>query len=255
MRLKNKVAIITGGGTGIGKGIARCFVHEGAAVILAQPRLDQAEAAVAEIRMLGGRAGVFECDVSSRDQVRSLIEGTLREFDAIDILVNSAAVTGIPAMSKFMDCTDEFWDQVLSVNLKGTFICSQEAALHMVARKKGTILNVSSVGAFAAQHRAAAYCASKAGITGLTKAMALELAPFGIRVNAIAPGDIVVEKNQDIRKELLDLEVDPNYLRHTPLGRRGRPEEIGEAAVFLASDDASFVHGATLIVDGGFLIY
>jgi len=255
MRLKSKVAVITGGGTGIGKGIARCFVREGATVVLAQPRLDQAEATVAEIRMLGGRAVALQCDVSSRQQVRSLIERTLQEFNVIDILVNNAAVTGVAAMSKFMDCTDEFWDQVLSVNLKGTFICSQEAALHMVARRKGTILNISSVGAFAAQHRAAAYCASKAGITGLTKVMALELAPFGIRVNAIAPGDIVVEKNQEIRKELLDLEVDPAYLRHTPLGRRGQPEEIGAAAVFLASDDASFVHGATMVVDGGFLTY
>jgi 3-oxoacyl-[acyl-carrier protein] reductase len=255
MRLKGKVALITGGGTGIGKGIARCFVREGAAVVLAQRRLDQAEAIATEIRALGGRATAFQCDVSSRKQVRALIEHTLQEFNVIDILVNNAAVTGLPAISRFLDCTDEFWDQVLSVNLKGTFICSQEAALHMVSRRKGSILNISSVGAFAAQQGAAAYCASKAGMTGLTKAMALELAPFGIRVNAIAPGDVVVEKNQEIRQELLDLEVDPAYLRHTPLGRRGQPEEIGEAAVFLASDEASFVHGATLVVDGGFLIY
>jgi len=255
MRLKGKVAVITGGGTGIGKGIARCFVREGAVVVLAQRRLDRAEATAAEIRALGGQAKAVQCDVSSREQVHGLIEGTLRDFNVIDILVNNAAVTGLPAISSFMDCTDELWDQVLNINLKGAFICSQEAARHMVARRKGAIVNISSVGAFAAQQMAAAYCASKAGMTGLTKAMALELAPFGIRVNAIAPGDVLVEKNQEIRKQLLDLKVDSAYLRHTPLGRRGQPEEIGAAAAFLASDEASFVHGATLIVDGGFLIY
>ncbi len=158
-------------------------------------------------------------------------------------------------METFLDCTDESWDQILDVNLKGAFICSQEAARHMVIQRRGVILNISSVGAFAAQQMASAYCASKAGLEGLTKAMALELSGYGIRVNAIAPGDVIVEKNEDIWGELQQAGVEPDYLRKTPLGRRGLPEEIGKAAVFLASDDASFVHGATLIVDGGFLIY
>ena len=125
----------------------------------------------------------------------------------------------------------------------------------MAQRRQGVILNISSVGAFAAQQMAFAYCASKAGLEGLTKSMALELASHGIRVNGIAPGDVAVEKNQEIHDELQQAGVDPAYLRKTPLGRRGLPEEIGQAAVFLASEDASFVHGATLVVDGGFLTY
>ena len=183
------------------------------------------------------------------------MDETVTRFGRIDILVNNAAITGLPAMQRFLDCSDKDWDLILNVNLKGAFICSQEAARYMVVQRRGVILNISSVGAFAAQHMASAYCASKAGIEGLTKSMALELASYGIRVIGIAPGDVVVEKNQGIREEFQQMGVDPAYVRKTPLGRRGLPSEIGKAAVFLASDDASFVHGSTLIVDGGFLIY
>jgi NAD(P)-dependent dehydrogenase (short-subunit alcohol dehydrogenase family) len=255
VKLNDKVAIITGGGTGIGKGIAGCFVQEGAMVVLAQRRLEQAQATARKLAADGGVARAVCCDVSSRDRVKHLVEETLKWFGRIDILVNNAAITGLPAMRNFLDCSDEAWDQILDVNLKGAFVCSQEAARHMVIQRHGVILNISSVGAFAAQQMASAYCASKAGLEGLTKAMALELAGYGIRVNAIAPGDVIVEKNKDILQELQQAGVEPTYLRKTPLGRRGLPSEIGKAAVFLASDDASFVHGSTLIVDGGFLIY
>ncbi len=250
MKLQDKVAIITGGGTGIGKGIAKCFSQEGARLMLAQRRLEVAERAAGE---LGARA--MACDVSSPSQVRKMIDETLRHYGQIDILVNNAAITGMPALTPFLECSEETWDTILDVNLKGTFLCSQLAARHMVSRGQGVILNISSVGAFAAQQWAAAYCASKGGMEGLTKAMALELAPHGIRVVGIAPGDIVVEKNQQQRQEMVAIGIDRTYARKTPLARRGLPEEIGGAAVFLASDDASFVHGATLIVDGGFLSY
>ncbi len=255
MKLRDKVAIITGGGTGIGKGIARCFAHEGAKLVLAQRRLEKAEATARELQGMGASAKALRCDVSSRKEVEKLVEQTLEFYGAVDILVNNAATTGAPALSKFLECTDEIWDQILAVNLKGAFICSQEVARHMVTRRKGVILNVSSVGAFAAQQTATAYCASKAGLEGLTKSMALELASYGIRVNGIAPGDVIVEGDEETVRKLSDLRVDPAYLRKTPLDRRGTPEEIGAAAVFMASDDASFIHGATLCVDGGFLIY
>lgn len=250
MKLKGRVAIITGGGTGIGKGIARCFAREGARLMLAQRRLEVAEKTAAE---LSGRA--LSCDVSSRSQVERLFEETLRHYGQIDILVNNAAVTGLPALTPFLECSEEAWDNILDVNLKGTFLCSQLAARHMASRGKGVIINISSVGAYAAQSWAAAYCASKGGMEGLTKAMALDLSSRGIRVVGIAPGDIVVEKNQQLGRELEDLGVDRTYVRKTPLDRRGLPEEIGGAAAFLASDDASFVQGTTLIVDGGFLSY
>ena len=170
MKLKDRVAIITGGGTGIGKGIARCFAREGARLMLAQRRLEVAERTAGE---LGGRA--LACDVSSRPQVERLFEETLRHYGQIDILVNNAAVTGLPALTPFLECSEEAWDNILDVNLKGTFLCSQLAARHMASRGKGVIINISSVGAYAAQSWAAAYCASKGGMEGLTKAMALDL--------------------------------------------------------------------------------
>ena len=255
MKLKDRVALITGGGTGIGKGIARALLNEGAKLMLAQRRLLVVLETARTLDSTGMRVQARGCDVSSRQQVQQLVNETLEQFGQIDILVNNAAITGMPALSPFLECSDEMWDTILDVNLKGTFICSQEVARHMATRGKGVILNISSVGAFAAQQLAAAYCASKAGMEGLTKAMALDLASQGIRVNGIAPGDIVVEKNQAIVQDLAEAGVDSAYARKTPLGRRGLPEEIGKAAAFLASDDASFVHGTTLIVDGGFLIY
>jgi NAD(P)-dependent dehydrogenase (short-subunit alcohol dehydrogenase family) len=255
MKLNDRVALITGGGTGIGKGIARVLVKEGAKLMLAQRRLAVVQQTAVELDPSGTRVKARACDVSSRQQVQQLVKETLAEFGQIDILVNNAAITGMPALSPFLGCSDETWDTILNVNLKGAFMCSQEVARHMVSRGKGVILNISSVGAFAAQQQAAAYCASKAGMEGLTKAMALELASEGVRVNCIAPGDIVVEKNQLIAEELARVGVKRDYVRKTPLARRGLPEEIGHAAAFLASDGASFVHGATLIVDGGFLIY
>ena len=224
MKLKDKVAIITGGGTGIGKATARCFVQEGAIVVLAQRRIAQAQATAQELAVGDGVARAVSCDVSSREQVKHLVEETIHWFNRIDILVNNAAITGMPAVTKFFECSDEAWDQILDVNLKGAFMCSQEAARHMVLQRRGVILNISSVGAFAAQQLAFAYCASKAGLEGLTKSMALELAGHGIRVNGIAPGDVVIEKNQEIRDELQKAGVDPAYVRKTPLGRRGIPE-------------------------------
>jgi len=250
MKLQDKVAIITGGGTGIGKGIAKCFVEEGARLMLAQRRLEVAEQTAKE---LGVQA--ISCDVSSLPQVQKLIDETIKQFGHIDILVNNAAVTGMPSLAPFLECPEETWDSILNVNLKGAFLCSQAVARHMVVREKGVIINISSAGAFVGQKQSTAYCASKSGIEGLTKAMAIELSSKGIRVAGIAPGDILVEKNHQQTQDMIEAGFDLTFSRKTPLDRRGVPKDIGGAAVFLASDDASFVHGTTLIVDGGYLAY
>ena len=250
MKLTGKVTIITGGGTGIGKGIAKCFAEEGAKLILAQRRREVVEQTAKEVGAIA-----MVCDVSCKTQVQNLVDKTMKQFGRIDVLVNNAAITGMPAVTPFLKCSEEAWDKVLDVNLKGTFLCSPAAAQHMVVQRGGVIINISSVGAFAAQQQASAYCASKAGMEGLTKSMALELSPHGVRVVGIAPGDIVVEKNQQQSQEMTAIGIDRTFSRKTPLARRGLPEEIGTVAVFLASQDASFVQGSTWVVDGGFLVY
>ncbi len=255
MKLRDRVAIITGGGTGIGRGIAKAFAREGARLVLAQDRLEKARVTAEELQASGCAATALRCDVSSRRDVQALVSDTMQRFGTIDILVNNAAVTGAAALWNSLDCTDDTWDYIMAVNLRGPFMCSQEVARHMVGRKNGVILNISSVAAFAAQPMAAGYCAAKAGLVALTKVMALELARYGIRVNAIAPGDVVVEEGKQVLQRISELRIDPAYIRKTPLDRPGLPEEVGNAAVFLASDDATFVHGTTLIVDGGYLIY
>ena len=254
-KLENQVAIITGGGTGVGRGIAECFLAEGAQLVLAQRRQEVAAKTGRALDPTGERVAVMKVDISCRTDVQRLIDFTLERYERIDVLVNNASITGIPAIRAFLEMEEEFIHQVVDVNLKGTIFCSQAAALAMRAQKGGAIIHISTVGAFAAQEGAAVYCSTKAGITGLTQAMALELIPYGIRVNAIAPGDVQVENNPDILGDLRARGVSGDYFRKIPIGRRGLPHEIGKTAVFLASDDASYVVGETIIVDGGFLIY
>ena len=253
--LTGRVAIVTGGGTGIGKGIGRSLAEAGVKVVIAQPNLERAEEVVEQFKSEGLAAMALEVEISSRIQVQRLVAKTIERWGRIDILVNNASVTGLPAISPFLSCSDQLLNQIIDVNLKGTFICSQEVAKEMVKNNYGAIINISSVAAFAAQEGAAAYCATKAALIGLTKAMALELAPYGIRVNCIAPGDILTESNRELFQELKRLGISGSYFRQIPLGRRGEPKEIGKVAVFLASDDASYITGATLVVDGGFLTY
>lgn len=255
MKLAGKVAVVTGGGTGIGKGISRSLAKEGAKVVIAQRRLEKAVEVVRELQSEGAEAMALSLDISQRPQVHDMVARTLQLWGGIDVLVNNAAITGTHAISPFLDCSDAMLDQIVDVNLKGTFICSREVARQMVKRGSGAIIHVSSVAAFAAQEGAAAYCATKAALVGLTRAMALELAPYGIRVNCIAPGDIVTEVNENVLEELRQRGISGHYFRRIPLGRRGEPREVGPAVVFLASDDSSYITGATLVIDGGFLIY
>ena len=251
-KLDDRVAIITGGGTGIGRGIAACFFNEGARLVLAQRRVDLARAAARELDPSGNRVRAMAVDISRNDEVFGLIDFALSSFGQLDVLVNNASITGPEAICPFTSMTADFVTRLIDVNLKGTILCSQAAARVMKERGRGTILHVSSVGAFAAQEGASVYCATKAAMTGLTQAMALELVRFGIRVNCIAPGDIDVGKQ---REDFMAREISGDYFRKVPAGRQGLPEEIGKAAVFLASDDSSYVVGETLVVDGGFLAY
>ena len=254
MKLNGKVAIVTGGGTGIGKGISRALAEAGARVVIAQSTLEKAENAANELRADGHEILPLSVDIRSREMIRELVAKTLEHWGQIDILVNNAAATGARFASPFLDCTDEILNEVIDINLKGTFIFSQEVARQMVGRG-GAIVHISSVGAYAAQEGATAYCASKAALIGLTKTMALELAAHNIRVNAIAPGDIQTETSENVVNEKKERGLSGNYVRRIPMGRRGQPAEIGPTAVFLASEDASYITGETIIVDGGFLIY
>jgi glucose 1-dehydrogenase len=256
-RLQNKVVIVTGGGTGIGLGIVRCCVQEGAIVVLAQRRVEIAEAEAEILRGEGHRVLALRCDVSQRDDVQALVQRTVDDYGRLDAMINNAALTGASVAARpFLEEDDEHWRRIIDINLNGAFICTQEAARQMVAQGSGgSIVNISSVAQYAAQEHAAPYCASKAGLDGLTKAAAIELAPYNVRVNSVAPGDIYTEASADVVEKAEGRGATGNFFRITPLGRRGQPEEVGKVVVFLAGDEASFVTGATWLVDGGFLSY
>lgn len=254
MSLEGKVALITGGGTGIGLGIARVLAAKGVRLALAQRNKDRLrEAAEA---LCPAETITFPLDISDRDAVDDVVARVEAHYGRIDILVNNASLTGGPAVAAFLDCSGPHLDAVVDINLKGTFHCSQAVARRMVARGGGgSIVHISSVGAYAAQEFAAIYCATKAAQVSLAQGMALELAPHGIRVNAVAPGDIYTAASADITTDLKQGGATGRYMRVTPLGRRGTPEDVGNAVAFLASDEATFITGATLLVDGGWLAY
>jgi NAD(P)-dependent dehydrogenase (short-subunit alcohol dehydrogenase family) len=252
MRLQGRVAIVTGGGRGIGRGIAERLTAEGATVVIAQL---PAEDAAAPHPAAGSAALTAGVDIRDRGQVKRLVAETTARFGRIHILVNNAAVTGLPAVSPFLECPDDTLNAILDVNVKGTIICSQEVAREMARHREGAIIHISSVAAFAGQERAAVYCASKAALEGLTRAMALELSRYGIRVNAVAPGDVLTSSNASAHAEMRALGVSGRYFRRIPQGRRGTPADVAAAVAFLASEDASYIQGTTLIVDGGFLAY
>ena len=249
MTLSGKTAIVTGGAAGIGHAIAKRYLSDGAKVMIADLDPDKGGAAERELSKLGD-IKFFRTDVSKRLDIDNLVAAAIDAFGGIDILVNNA---GIVHAADFLDISEEDFDRVLRVNLKGSFLAGQAVARHMVDRVKaggrpGAIVNMSSVNAVFAIANQVPYSVSKGGINQLTKVMALGLAPYGIRVNAIGPGSIMTEM-------LASVNADPaaknRILSRTPLGRIGEPSEIASIAAFLASDDASYITGQTIYADGG----
>jgi NAD(P)-dependent dehydrogenase (short-subunit alcohol dehydrogenase family) len=250
-RLANKVAIVTGAARGIGLAIAKRFVAEGAKVVLAD--IDE-QAGALETKHLGSSARFIACDVGDSAQVNRLVEGACKAFSGeIDILVNNA---GIVHGAEFIDLREEDFDRVLRTNLKGSFLVSQAAARRMIeqvraGKKPGAIVNMSSINAVVAIGDQIPYCISKGGIGQLTRSTSLALAPHGIRVNAIGPGSVMTEMLAAVAR---DREAKRRMMSRTPLGRFAEPEEVASVAVFLASDEASYITGETIFVDGGRLV-
>lgn len=245
MRLAGKVAVVTGAARGIGRACAACMAAEGAKVVLSDIDSAGGETAAAAIRDSGGEARFIACDVGDRAQVEALIAGTITAFGRIDSLVANA---GIVHAAEFLELDETDFDRVLRVNLKGVFLCGQAAAREMVKQGSGTIINMSSVNARLAIPTILPYVVAKGGVNQLTAAMALALADKGIRVNGIGPGSIATELAQAV---LNDPHKRHGALSRTPMGRFGEPEEIGRIAVFLASDDSSYITGQTIYADGG----
>jgi glucose 1-dehydrogenase len=248
-RFEGKVAIVTGGAQGIGLAIAERFGREGARVVIADIEDERGESASGSISEYSD-ARYFHCDVSERLDVHNLIAFTIDLFGGIDILVNNA---GIVATADFLEISEEAFDRVLAVNLKGAFLCGQAVARHMVERigegaAPGTIINISSVNAVFAIANQVPYTVSKGGINQLTKVMALALAPHGVRVNAIGPGSVMTQILESVANDKAAME---RILSRTPLGRIGDPSEIASIAAFLASPDASYMTGQILYADGG----
>ena len=246
MKLQNQVAIVTGSGRGIGHAIATRLAAEGARVVIADIREEQACAGAAKLRESGFTAEAVAVDVTDQAQVGRLMETTVATFGRLDLLVNNA---GVGLNRPFLETTLEEWERTLRVNLTGTFLCSQAAARVMRERGGGRIVSIASIsGERGAQNRSA-YGASKAGIIQLTKVMALELAQYGIRVNAVAPGPVVTDMTNVTHTQA----IRQTYNARIPMKRYAQCAEIAAAVTFLASDDSSFVTGHTLDVDGGFV--
>jgi 3-oxoacyl-[acyl-carrier protein] reductase len=247
-QLKGKVAVVTGGGSGIGSAIALALAEAGASVAVCGLLLDQCETTCMEIgKRFGAKARAHSCDVRDKAQIDSLVNSVLGEFGRIDILVNNAGVT-----SNFhvFELREEEWNRVIDTNLKGSFLFSQAAGRAMAKSGGGVIINIGSQLGEVARPNKAHYVSSKGGIGMLTKALALDLAAFGIRVNNVAPGPVETELAAPLLKDPVSRSA---IMERLPLGRIGRPEDIAGAVVFLASDAASFVTGTTLVVDGGYL--
>lgn len=246
MRLEGRNALITGGSRGMGAAVAVGFAKEGANVaIFYKQSAEAALEVVAEIERTGRRGLALKVDTASRAEVEAGVASVLADFGHLDILVNNAAIA---LRGHFLEVTDEEWDRTHNTNLRGYFIVGQTVARHMAERRSGVIINVSSLNQQKARKNRAPYLASKGGVYMLTRGMAVDLAPYGIRVNSIAPGTILTDINRaDMQDPAFRKERESNIL----LGRLGRPDEIVGAAVFLASDEASFITGASFNVDGG----
>jgi NAD(P)-dependent dehydrogenase (short-subunit alcohol dehydrogenase family) len=247
LELNGKVAVVVGGTSGIGRAIAYGFAQAGADVIPTSRRAEQVEAAAQEIERFGRRSIRLTSDVSDRQSLERVLSAAVEAFGKVDILVNSAGRT---KRAPTVDFTEDDWNDILDTNLTGTLRACQVFGKHMLERESGSIINIASLSTFVALHQVAAYSASKAAVGSLTKSLAVEWSSRGVRVNAIAPGVFRTALNQ---KLLDETERGREFLLRTPMKRFGNVDELAGAAIFLASDAASFVNGEILAVDGGFL--
>ncbi len=249
MRLEGKVALITGGTSGIGSATAVRFAREGAAVAITGRNTEHGEKMVLSIMEHGGEALFIRSDVRFADACRRAVEQTLERFGKIDVLFNNA---GVFHPKTIPECTEEEWDETIDSSLKGAFLMSKYVLPSMIERGRGSIIHTSSGWGIQGGHKAAAYCAAKGGLVVMAKAMAIDHGPDGIRVNCVCPGDVDTPMlYDDAEKRGMSWDAYAAEASDRPLGRIGRVEEIAEAVLFLASDESSFVTGEALVVDGG----
>lgn len=248
--LKDKVAVITGARRGMGKAHALRLAEQGCKVVVSDISQEDCEKVVDEIKKAGGEAMAVKCDVTKKDEVNKMVAQALKKFSKLDILVNNA---GLCEFKAFLEMTEQDWDRTLDINLKGYFLCAQAAAREMAKRKSGVIINIASVAMGQVGigfPNIVHYCASKGGIVGMTEALAAELAPLGIRVNAVAPGMIETPMIDSVKQDPKMMEV---MLARVPMHRVGKPEEVSNLVAFLASDASSYMTGSAVVIDGGWL--
>ncbi len=246
MELQNKVALVTGGAQGIGKTISEELVQNGAHVVLGDVNLEGAQATAEAINNNGGSASAVKIDVSNPAEVKQVFDSILKDKKPIDIMINNAGITRDGLMVRMKEAD---WDRVLNINLKGTFLCSQQAAKQMMKQKSGAIVNIASIVGVMGNFGQANYSASKAGVIGLTKTLAREVASRGIRVNAVAPGFIDTEMTR-----VLDESVRQSLIEQIPMAKLGLPEDVARCVAFLVSDRSSYITGQVINVNGGMLM-
>ena len=257
-RLAGRVAVVTGGGSGIGAGICKTFADEGASVAVTDLVVESAEAVAAQIAEAGGCARAWRLDVSDRQAVENVADAVESELGPMDVWVNNA---GVSFIIPFLDCTEETWDLTQRVNLKGTFLGCQAALRRMLPRETGVILNMSSQSGKAGNSHYAAYCASKFGIIGLTQSIAIEFASQGIRANAICPGVVFTPLWEAMvddyarKRNMQPEDVRPYMESKIPLGRLATPLDVARTAVFLASDEAAYITGQAINLSGGSVMH
>jgi NAD(P)-dependent dehydrogenase (short-subunit alcohol dehydrogenase family) len=246
--VQGKVALITGGASGIGRAASLIFAREGASVAVADLNLEGCDETVAMVKRAGGDAISIKCDVSRTDQVQAMVERVVRSWGRLDCGFNNAGVS--PAGGRIGEIPEDDWDRVIAINLTGVWLCMKYELVQMTAQGGGAIVNTASIMGLVGERRTGAYCAAKHGVVGLTKTAALEYANRNIRVNAVCPGSTLTPMMQ--KAFVRDPRLEQAYKASHPLGRLGTPEDIGEAVMWLCSEEASFVTGLALPVDGGY---
>jgi NAD(P)-dependent dehydrogenase (short-subunit alcohol dehydrogenase family) len=249
MNWQGHVCIVTGAGAGIGQGIAEVFAEAGSEVVIGEVNLERGKTVEKDLQERFGRGLFVHTDVSKDADCKRLVEETLKAYNRVDTLVNNA---GVNFVKPTLEMTQEDWDRVVNVDLRGTFLCSRYALEPMVKARRGSIINIASVHTKATLGGAAPYAASKGGVAQMTASMAIEFAPYGVRINALSPGLIDTLIWKQIQDAAEDLDgVRQHWFDNIPLERVGTPREMGLVALFLASDDASYVTGANILADGG----